>query len=167
MTDFVAIDVETANAHRTSICAVGAVKVRGGVITDTFYRLVRPVPNYYLRRFTDDIHGLSRKDTDSAPTLDTVWQELRPWIGHLPLVAHNSAFDSTCLRHTLRYYGITDLDSHPFHCTLRQARRTIPRQLCTSFSLPSLAQFLGISFDNHHNALADAEACAKIAMTLL
>ena len=68
MDRFVAIDVETANASRSSVCAVGAVKVENGVITDRFYRLVRPYPNYYLQRFTDEIHGISRTYTDHEPT---------------------------------------------------------------------------------------------------
>lgn len=48
MNDFVAIDFETANAEPTSICAVGAVKVEGGMIADRFYCLVKPEPDYYI-----------------------------------------------------------------------------------------------------------------------
>ena len=48
MDRFVAIDVETANASRSSVCAVGAVKVENGVITDRFYRLVRPYPKPHV-----------------------------------------------------------------------------------------------------------------------
>lgn len=166
MDDFVAIDVETANGHRTSICAVGAVKVTGGIITDTFYRLVRPLPNFYYRYFTEEIHGIGASDTDHEPTFAGIWPELKEFIGSLPLVAHNMVFDRGCLRAAARAYGI-EFPDNEFLCTLQTARRTFPRQLCPSFSLPSLANFLGIPFDNHHNALADAEACAKIAMTIL
>ncbi len=51
MNDFIAIDVETANNHPSSICALGAVKVEGGVIVDEFYELVKPEPEYYFRHF--------------------------------------------------------------------------------------------------------------------
>lgn len=166
MDNFVAIDVETANGEPTSICAVGAVKVIGGAIADTFYTLVRPTPNYYFRRFTEEIHGISRTDTDPAPRFFEVWPQLHEFIGKLPLVAHNSPFDSSCLRATARHYGIQWPDN-PFLCTLAASRRLIPRALISSHSLPYVAQFLGIPFTDHHNALADAEACAKIAMTLL
>ncbi|MDE6571886.1 MAG: exonuclease, partial [Duncaniella sp.] len=58
--------------------------------------------------------------------------------------------------------------SYPqFFCTLEKSRRTFPRSVVGSFSLPNLCEFMGIPFNNHHNALADAEACAKIAMTIL
>ncbi len=166
MNDFVAIDVETANNHPTSICDIGAVKVVDGLITDRFYEFVRPEPNFYFRYFTEEIHGISRLDTDTAPLFPEIWQRLSPLIGNLPLVAHNKAFDEKCIRAAHRFYGIPYPD-YPFFCTVLKARRTIPRTLCPSFSLPHLCHFLGIPFSNHHNALADAEACAKIALAIL
>ena len=166
MENFVAIDVETANNHPSSICAIGAVKVSGGVITDRFYELVKPEPEYYFRHFTENIHGIDRNMTENAPTFDVVWNRLKPVIGNLPLIAHNKAFDEKCIRAAHRVYRMDYPDYH-FLCTLQTARRTIPRTLCPSFSLPCLCDFLGIPFYNHHNALADAEACAKIAMALI
>ena len=58
MTDFAAIDFETANEQRSSVCSVGVVVVRGGVITDTFYSLIHPEPDYYAW-FCQAVHGLS------------------------------------------------------------------------------------------------------------
>ena len=166
MNNFVAIDVETANNHPTSVCAVGAVKVIDGTIVDRYYRLVRPTPNFYFSHFSDNIHGISREMTDSAPDFGIIWPELNAFIGELPLVAHNAKFDQACLKAVARAYGI-EWPQPEFFCTLTAARRIIPKSLCGSHSLPYLADFLGIPFDNHHNALADAEACAKIAMTIL
>ena len=45
MRDFAAIDFETANNERTSVCSVGVVIVRNGEIVDTFYSLIQPEPN--------------------------------------------------------------------------------------------------------------------------
>lgn len=39
---FVALDFETANYKRTSICSVGMVKVVANEIVETFYTLVNP-----------------------------------------------------------------------------------------------------------------------------
>ncbi|MCM1292683.1 MAG: 3'-5' exonuclease [Bacteroides sp.] len=166
MQNFVAIDVETANSSPTSICSVGAVKVTEGIISDTFYTLVHPTPNYYFERFTKEIHGIDRSMTDDQPTFDQILPDLKTFIGRLPLVAHNAQFDRGCLRATAAHYGCIWPDNE-FLCSLTAARRSIPRQMVGSYSLPYLANFLGIPFDNHHNALADAEACAKIAITLL
>lgn len=164
--DFIAFDVETANGEPASICSIALVKVTDGLISDTLYTLVRPYPNYYFRRFTEEIHGLSCELTDCAPTFAALWPRLRDFIGNLPLVAHNVIFDRNCLRSAARYYGI-DLPDYTYHCTLQAARRSIPRAMITSYSLPSVAHFLGIPFDNHHNAQADALACARIALCLI
>ena len=43
MRDFVAIDFETANGSRSSVCSVGVVIVRDGEIVDKFYSLIRPL----------------------------------------------------------------------------------------------------------------------------
>lgn len=166
MQSFVAIDVETANREPSSICAIGAVKVTDGVITDTFYELVKPEPDYYIPHFSNHIHGITSRDTDSARTFDAVWRDVHRFIGGLPLVAHNSQFDAACIRAAHRVYQM-DYPDYPFHCTLRAARRAIPRSMITSYSLPYVCNFFGIPFDNHHNALADADACAKIAIPLL
>ena len=42
MKDFAAIDFETANREPTSVCSVGIVVVRGGIVTEKLYRLIRP-----------------------------------------------------------------------------------------------------------------------------
>lgn len=165
MENFVALDVETANNEPSSICAIGAVKVIDGIITDRFYRLVKPEPEYYFRYFTEQIHGIDREMTADAPTFDVVWRELHRMIGRLPLVAHNKRFDEKCIRAAFRVYRM-DYPDYPFLCTVEKARRTIPRSACSSFSLPNICDFLGIPFNNHHNALADAEACAKIALAI-
>lgn len=166
MDNFVAIDVETANNHPTSICAIGAVKVENGVITDRFYELVKPEPEYYFRHFTLNIHGIGKSDTENARTFDAVWKDVDQFIGDLPLVAHNKRFDEGCIRAAHRAYQM-DYPEYSFYCTLETARRSIPRALISSYSLPYVCDFMGIPFYNHHNADADAEACAKIAMTLL
>ena len=46
MENFAAIDFETANNERTSVCSVGVVIVRNGEIVDSFYSLIQPEPNY-------------------------------------------------------------------------------------------------------------------------
>lgn len=166
MNSFVAIDVETANNQPSSICAIGAVKVVDGIIVDRFYELVKPEPEYYFRYFTEQIHGIGYSDTEDCDTFDRVWRRLSLMTGKLPFVAHNKAFDERCLRAAHKVYGMDFPDDRPFFCTVVKARRTIPRTICPSFSLPNICEFFGIPFSNHHNALADAEACAKVAMVL-
>lgn len=163
MQSFIAIDVETANYESSSICSVGCIKVRDGVVTDSYYSLVHPEPGYYIRRFTA-IHGLCDDDTWDAPPFDKVWSEILEWSEGLPFVAHNASFDWKCIASAARIY---QMDTPPnFYCTLRRARAKISRWECPSKSLPNLCQFFGIDFNNHHHALSDAEACARLALIL-
>lgn len=164
MDNFIAVDVETANNEPSSICAIGAVKVTDGIVTDSRYSLVCPEPNYHSY-FCTRVHGLTDKDTWNAPSFGTVWKKWSDWIGDLPLVAHNAPFDSRCIREACRIYGLEGPDE--FYDTLEVARRTIPRGMCPSKSLDSLCEFFGIPLINHHCALDDALACAKLAIILL
>lgn len=166
MKDFVAIDVETANNYPSSICAIGAVRVVDGRIADSFYELVKPEPEYFNRYFTERVHGISIADVEDARNFKEVWTDLHDRvIGGLPLVAHNKTFDEGCVRAAFRVYGM-EYPDYRFYCTMQKARRTIPRQMCRSYSLPSLCDFFAMPFSNHHNALADAEGAARLACVL-
>lgn len=67
MKDFAAIDFETANYERSSVCSVGLVIVRGGEIVDKFYSLIKPEPEYYTFRCSQ-VNGLCAADTENAPS---------------------------------------------------------------------------------------------------
>ncbi len=160
--DFAAIDFETANGQRTSVCSVGVVIVRDGERVESIYRLIRPYPNYYSA-FTTAIHGLTRCDTEDAPLFPDVWSEIAPRIDGLPLVAHNSPFDEGCLRAVHALYGLPYPD-YRFLCTLRASRRQIKG--LPNYQLHTVSEACGYLLEHHHHALADAEACAEIALRL-
>lgn len=163
MRDFAAIDFETANSQRSSVCSVGIAIVRDGEFSDTFYSLIQPEPNYYSYWCTR-VHGLGRADTDGAPVFPAVWEQVRPLIAGLPLVAHNSPFDEGCLRAVFRVYQM-EYPDYVFYDTLSASRRLLPA-LC-NHQLQTVAAACGYQMEHHHHALADAEACAWIARDLL
>lgn len=163
MEDFAAIDFETANGERSSVCSVGIVVVRGGEITDTFYSLIKPEPEYY-NYWCSRVHGLCLADTEDAPVFPDVWAQVEPLIGGLPLVAHNKAFDESCLKAVFRVYQM-DYPNYAFYDTLRAARRAFPT--LPNHQLHTVSAACGYLLDNHHHALADAEACAWIARKIL
>ncbi len=164
MKNFVAIDVETANQNASSICAIGAVKVKDSIIVDSRYTLVCPEPNYYTY-FCTRVHGLTDEDTWNAPSFGSVWKGWSEWTEGLPMVAHNARFDSRCIADACRIYGLEEPEE--WLDTLAEARRTIPHGMCPSKSLDSLCEFFGIPLEHHHNALDDAIACAKLGIILL
>lgn len=162
MQDFAAIDFETANSERSSVCSVGVVIVRGGEIVDRFYSLIKPEPEYYNYRCSQ-VHGLCAEDTYDALVFPEVWKQIEPLIEGLPLVAHNKAFDESCLKAVFRVYQM-DYPDYEFQCTCIASRKRWPGE---SNNLDVAAARCGHYMQNHHHALADAEACAAIALEIL
>ncbi|MCM1317865.1 MAG: exonuclease domain-containing protein [Bacteroides sp.] len=162
MENFAAIDFETANGRRSSVCAVGVVIVRGGEVVDKFYSLIQPAPNFYTC-WTTNVHGLTRRDTDGQPLFPEVWNRIEEKIEGLPLVAHNRPFDEGCLKAVFEEYAM-EYPGYKFYCTLAASRRAL-RLPC--HQLHVVAAACGYDLANHHHALADAEACAAIALKIL
>ena len=164
MRDFAAIDFETANEQPSSVCSVGVVIVLDGEIVDSFYSLIHPEPEYY-QWVCQQVHGLGSEDTEDAPVFPYVWEKIEPLIEGLPLVAHNSRFDEGCLKAVFQVYQM-DYPDYEFHDTLAASRQHFGCQL-PNHQLQTVAAACGYDLVNHHHALADAEACAVIAMHLL
>ncbi|MCQ2230014.1 MAG: 3'-5' exonuclease [Bacteroidales bacterium] len=162
MKDFVAIDFETANSERTSVCSVGIVIYRNGIKVDEFYSLIKPEPEYY-NYHCSQVHGLTAEDTQDAPIFPDVWKRIAPKIEGLPLVAHNKAFDESCLKAVFRCYQM-DYPDYRFYCTLKKSREVWPEG---RHNLDVIAAKCGYNLLNHHHALADADACAAIALEIL
>ena len=147
---FTAIDFETAQGYRWSICQVGLVRIEYGIITDEINLLVKPPENYYWDRFID-IHGITPADTAYSPTFDKIWNKIEPFIKNQNVVAHNGlAFDFPVLNKTLEYYGMQAPDYEKY-CTYRIYRDNLA-SLCRNYKIPL----------NHHDALSDAKACAEL-----
>ena len=164
MKDFAAIDFETANQHRSCVCSVGIVVVRNGEIADMIYSLIYPRPDFFTY-WTTQVHGLTMQDVDDAQPFPNVWVKIAPRIEGLPLVAHNSPFDESCLKAVFKEYGM-DYPDYEFHCTCRAARKQLGK-LLPDHQLQTVAAYCGYDLTKHHHALADAEACAAIAIKLL
>jgi DNA polymerase-3 subunit epsilon len=97
LNSYTAIDFETAQGKRWSICQVGLVRVENQIIKEQLSILVQPPDNYYWNNFID-IHGISSEQTADAPTFDKIWHQIEPFIKNQNVVAHNGfAFDFHCL----------------------------------------------------------------------
>lgn len=164
MNNFTAIDFETANREPSSVCSVGIVIVKEGKIQNHLYRLIHPTPNYY-NYWNTRVHGLTAADTAHAPAFPFVWAEIAPLIGGLPLVAHNAVFDEGCLKAVFRKYDMT-YPEYKFYCTCRASRRVFGKEL-PNHQLQTVAAHCGYHLEHHHHALADAEACAWIALRIM
>ncbi len=161
--DFCALDFETANAFRGSPCAVGMVKVRGGVVVDAANWLMRPPEGFdEFDAFNVELHGITPEMVAGQPRFAARLPEIVAFADGLPLVAHNAAFDVGVLR------DACDASGEPwptlgYACSLVLSRETY--QLL-SYSLPWVAEAAGSPLLAHHDPLADATAAAQIVLDL-
>jgi len=156
--NFITIDFETAKYSRESAVSIGMVKYSNGLVSDTFYSLIRP-PELYIRPDFTDIHGLTVDDVKDAPSFDDIWDSrIKPFIGDLPLAAHNADFDMSVLKAVLECFGLP-VPRLSYFCTLALARSVWPE--LETHALTALAENFGICY-NAHNALDDAKTCGKL-----
>lgn len=164
MKDFAAIDFETANRQRSSMCSVGVVIVKDGRVVEKLYSLIYPRPGFFSYWATR-IHGLTMRDVEDAPPFPEVWSQIAPKIEGLPLVAHNCSFDEGCLKAAFEIYDMA-YPRYTFYCTYRASRKQL-KGILPNHQLQTVAKYCGYDLERHHHALADAEACAAIAIRLL
>ena len=159
--NFTAIDFETANGASASPCAVGLVKVAEGKIVDTFSTLIKPpYPNDWFAPGNIGVHGIHPQDVVDAPTWAEALEEMLGFIGSDDLIAHNAGFDMGVLRASaaLIEYELPDLR---YGCSLVMARKTYNLD---SYRLNQVAYAMGHEEFDHHDALADSDACARIVI---
>lgn len=160
MLNFVALDFETANDLKNSAISLAVVTVEKGEIVKRGYSLIKPPTMHFNPEFID-IHGIHPEEVINKPTFDQLWPAI--YNNHLKgklMVAHNAKFDMDVLRATLDHYELEWPDLE-YTDTLK-----ISRKMWTNLpnhKLSTVGNSLGITF-NHHNALDDAEVCAKVAV---
>lgn len=163
---FVAIDFETANAFRGSPCSIGLVYVEGGRISKESHFLCRP-PGVWgpedFDPFNISIHGITFEMVEHEAPFADLWKEIYGTFGELPLVAHNAAFDLGVIRNALE---CVDEPWTPlrYTCSLVLSRKMLD---LPSYGLAYVADELQIPLTEHHDALADARACAQIVQSLV
>ena len=154
---FVAIDFETADHYPDSACAVGLVRVENGRVARRVRQLIRPPRDVMI--FTH-IHGITLDAVEDKPEFGQAWPALREvFEGASFIAAHNAGFDRSVLNACCESAGLEPPEL-PWVCSVREARRTLG---IFPANLANVCRVMGLKL-NHHEALSDAEACARIVM---
>ena len=156
---FSAIDVETANSDPSSICQVGIVCVRNGLIKEQLSLLVNPETPF--NDFNVRLHGIDHIAVQDSKTLPPLESRLRRLLDETVLVSH-TGFDQRAMDGAMERYGL-----RPFRArwldSARIARRAWPEKYRRRWSLSLIAGDLGIDF-RHHDAAEDARAAGEIVL---
>lgn len=160
---YVVFDIETTglSAINDMITEIGGIRVVNGEIKDTFSQLVnpeRPIPE-----FITNLTGITDEMVKDKPTIKDVIMEFKEFIKDDVLVAHNATFDIGFIREKMRLNNIQL--NNPVLDTLELSRSVFPE--LKSHKLNLVAKHLGISLDNHHRAVDDAQATAEIFIKIM
>lgn len=156
--DFVAVDVETANADLSSICQIGIASFRNGELAESWVSLVDPED--YFSAINVSIHGIDNCQVKGAPTWKRVFSEVAPRLQGRIVVCHTpfdrAALARACERNSLSRCECRWLDS------ARVVRRAWPEFSRSGYGLSNVAAHFAIEY-KAHDALEDAR-CAGLLL---
>ncbi len=163
--EFTVVDLETTGgrAGPGTIIEIGAYRMVGRRLTETFSTLVRPNGGV-VPRFITGLTSITTEMIREAPPIEQVLPAFREFMGDRVMVAHNAAFDFGFLDFEYRrIFGIGL--RNPVLCTLRMARRFMPSLKRRRLDL--LAGHFGLSLEGRHRGLGDARMAAEILSIFL
>lgn len=160
--EFVAIDVETANADMSSICQIGIACYNKGSLSEEWKSYIDPED--YFDAINISIHGIDESTVKDSPKLSDVANQIYKYLDDHVCVCH-TPFDRVAIRQAFDKYEIR----HP-NCTWLDSAR-VTRRAWTEFAwrgygLGNICSFLGYNFAPH-DALEDAKAAAYILITAI
>jgi DNA polymerase III subunit epsilon len=160
----VVVDLETTggSAAAGSIIEIGAYRMEGPRIGDSFQSLVRP--RMRIPRFIVGLTSITNEMVADAPPIEEVLSAFRDFLGDAVMVAHNAQFDFAFLDFEFRRLFGVGL-ANPVLCTVRMARKLLP-----SFKrrrLDLLAEHFGLSTAGRHRGLGDARMGAELLSIFL
>ena len=152
------VDVETTGgwANGDRITEIGAVKIRNHEIIDEFHSLINPQRSIsaHITRLT----GITNEMVRDAPLFAEIADSFMRFMGDGVFVAHNVNFDYGFISY--EYERLERRFRFPKLCTCAGMRRRYPGH--KSYSLGALCEIYGVSLKDHHRALCDARAAAKL-----
>ena len=160
---FVVFDIETTGFSPVSnrIIEIGAVKVVNGEITDRFSTFVNPQVPIPFR--IEKLTNINDSMVMDAPLIETVLPEFLDFCGDAILVAHNASFDMSFIKENVQRQHLNR--EFTYVDTLGIARVLLPNQ--AKHTLDAVCKTLGISLENHHRAVDDAEATAQMFVKMI
>ncbi len=155
---YVVFDIETTGFSPVTnrIIEIGAVKVENGEITERFSTFVNPqVPiPFHIEKLT----SINDSMVMDADPIEVVLPRFLEFVGDAILVAHNANFDVSFIKENAKRQGIPV--DFTYVDTVGIARALLTGQ--SKYTLDAVAKTLGISLENHHRAVDDAECTAEI-----
>ncbi|MDZ4662788.1 MAG: 3'-5' exonuclease [Pseudomonadota bacterium] len=161
---FISFDLETTGtvAGVDRIVEVGAICFEDGQPTRRFSTLVNPLMS--IPPGASRVNGIFDEMVKGQPTIDQVLGPLAEFCEDIPMVAHNSPFDTQFLVSDIKTFETTAPRGIVFD-TLALARKVFPG--LSNYRLETLVQHLKIPSAGFHRAEADAVYCGILFSKIL
>ena len=157
--EFIALDVETANADIASICSIGLVHFRDGQIAGSLSTLINPRDHFDAVNI--GIHGITPNAVASAPTIEAIYPQLSATLCP-SVVVHHTHFDRTAFHKVSTKHGLPELTCRWLDSS-SIARRAWPDCAQRGYGLADLGKKLNIVF-KHHDATEDARGTGEVVL---
>jgi DNA polymerase III subunit epsilon len=157
------VDIETTGGYAAAggITEIAVILYDGEKITQRFHSLLNPV--HTIPRYVEALTGITNAMVVGEQLFEMIAHKLYELINDKIFVAHNVNFDYSFIKYNLKKCGF-DLECKKL-CTLRMGRQILPG--LRSYSLGNFCRELGISIEQRHRALGDADATVKLFQHLL
>jgi DNA polymerase-3 subunit epsilon len=158
------IDFETTGlspAQGDRATEIAAVILQDGKVVDRYQSLMNA--GVRIPAYIQELTGISQAMIRAAPPVAAVMRDVAEFVGDIPLVAHNAAFD--CKFWDAELARIDRHRRQEFACSLLLSRRLLPQ--APSHKLGALVEFARLPVaGRYHRALADAEMAASLLLHL-
>ena len=161
---YIVFDLETfgLNSHEHPIIEIGAIKVQGTRIVDSYSQLINP--KMPIPEKIQEITNITNSMVANMPTIEEVLPKFMEFVGEATMVAHNARFDMSFIRRECKRILGIDYDPSVID-TLQMARDVMPD--LKGYGLGSLTKKLGVALENHHRAVDDSQATAGMFIIFL
>jgi DNA polymerase-3 subunit epsilon len=160
---YTVIDIETTGGSPKfhKIIEVAIVTFDGKQVVDTYETLINP--QRFIPPFITSLTGITNEMVKSSPSFHEVAAKILEMTNDQIFVAHNVNFDYGFIKNEFGELGYK-FDRKKL-CTVRLSKKIIPGY--STYSLGALTKNLGITINDRHRALGDAEATAKVLKLLI
>lgn len=160
--EFVAIDVETANADMASICQIGIASFANGKLADEWKTYVDPQDRF--DGINVSIHGIDGSIVAGAPVFGALVNTINSALNGHVVVTH-TAFDKVAIYQAGTKCG-ADAPSCNWLDSACIARRTWKQFSRSGYGLNNVCEEIGYKF-RPHDALEDAKAAGHIVLAAM
>ena len=160
--NFIALDVETANADMASICQIGIAKYAEGKLVEEWSSLIDPED--YFDLINVSIHGITEDDVIGCPTFPEAFDIIDQFLNNTICVSHTH-FDRVSISRAIENYGLKEINTEWLD-SARVARRTWGECAWSGYGLANVCNIIGYEF-KHHDALEDAKASAQVVLAAI